>query len=147
MARVRLTKGDRRTIVDAICLKGVTGPWTRRRRRRQATRRSRATVTRATAAPHAGHGRAVVRRGSPTNRSSSCATSPAAGARWVLNAKYKRGLSGDEAREDRFQMCGYAIAFGAARASLVYPTGETGIPRSRVLLAGDVAGKPVTIDA
>src|SRR5687768_15529481 len=99
MARVRLTKGDRRTIVDAICLKGVTGPWTRRRRRRQATRRSRATVTRATVAPHAGDGAA--RRGSPTNRSSSCATSPAAGARWVLNAKYKRGFGGDEAREDR----------------------------------------------
>ena len=41
--------------------------------------------------------------------------------RWVLDAKYKRAF-GVESREDRFQMCAYAVAFNADRATLVYPT-------------------------
>jgi 5-methylcytosine-specific restriction endonuclease McrBC regulatory subunit McrC len=40
--------------------------------------------------------------------------------RWVLDAKYKCSY-GNESRNDRFQMCAYILAFGATRATLVYP--------------------------
>ena len=66
--------------------------------------------------------------------------------RWVLDAKYKRGY-GDEERNDRFQMTAYAMAFGAGRATLVYPTAETHRPRWRLLLAGQIGGQPTTIDS
>ena len=66
--------------------------------------------------------------------------------RWVLDAKYKRGY-GDEERNDRFQMTAYAMAFGAGRATLVYPTAETERPRWRLLLAGQIGGQPTTIDS
>ena len=66
--------------------------------------------------------------------------------RWVLDAKYKRGY-GDEERNDRFQMTAYAMAFGAGRATLVYPTAESQRPRWRLLLAGQIGGQPTTIDS
>jgi hypothetical protein len=66
--------------------------------------------------------------------------------RWVLDAKYKRGY-GDEERNDRFQMTAYAMAFNARRATLVYPTAMAPRPRWRLLLAGEIAGQPTTIDS
>ena len=70
----------------------------------------------------------------------------AAGVRWVLDAKYKRGY-GDEHREDRFQACTYAVAFEAERGALVYPTAEGPAGRSRLLLSGHVNAKPVRIES
>ena len=70
----------------------------------------------------------------------------AGGRSWVLDAKYKRGY-GDEERTDRFQMTAYAMAFGARRATLVYPTAETERARWRLLLAGQIGGQPTTIDS
>lgn len=67
------------------------------------------------------------------------------GARWVLDAKYKREF-GDENRVDRFQMCAYAIAFDAGRASLVYPMAE-GPSSYRKLLSTVVSGRIVRIDS
>jgi 5-methylcytosine-specific restriction endonuclease McrBC regulatory subunit McrC len=67
------------------------------------------------------------------------------GARWVLDAKYKREF-GDENRVDRFQMCAYAVAFDAETASLVYPTAE-GPGSFRTLLSTVVNGKIVRIDS
>jgi hypothetical protein len=70
-----------------------------------------------------------------------------AGARWVLDAKYKRDY-GDEARDDRFQVTAYATAFDAQRGSLVYPTAEGETARRRVLLkTGSVGARPVTVDS
>ena len=68
------------------------------------------------------------------------------GSRWVLDAKYKPDFGGDEDRHDRFQVTAYAMAFDAGRGSLVYPTGERSA-RSRLLLAGHVGGRRVTIDS
>jgi 5-methylcytosine-specific restriction endonuclease McrBC regulatory subunit McrC len=56
----------------------------------------------------------------------------------VLDAKYKRAY-GRESREDRFQMAGYAMAFGALAAVLVYPTAEAEA-RSRALLRSAMPG-------
>jgi 5-methylcytosine-specific restriction endonuclease McrBC regulatory subunit McrC len=67
--------------------------------------------------------------------------------RWVLDAKYKRAFA-NESRGDRFQMCAYAVAFDADRASLVYPTaaGETPV-RVRPLLTATVGSKMILIDS
>jgi 5-methylcytosine-specific restriction endonuclease McrBC regulatory subunit McrC len=67
--------------------------------------------------------------------------------RWVLDAKYKRAY-GNESRTDRFQMCAYAVSFGADRASLVYPTAENVTLISvRPLLTARVGGKTILIDS
>jgi hypothetical protein len=69
-----------------------------------------------------------------------------AGSRWVFDAKYKLGY-GSEARADRFQMCAYALAFGADRVSLVHPSGGGSRAERRVLLRTTVGGKCITIDS
>jgi 5-methylcytosine-specific restriction endonuclease McrBC regulatory subunit McrC len=69
-----------------------------------------------------------------------------AGARWVLDAKYKRGY-GEEDRDDRFQACAYAVAFEAGRGALVYPSAEGQAGRSRLLLSGHVGERRVTIES
>jgi 5-methylcytosine-specific restriction endonuclease McrBC regulatory subunit McrC len=67
--------------------------------------------------------------------------------RWVLDAKYKRAF-GNESRNDRFQMCAYAVAFDAGRVSLVYPTAQAVAPISmRLLLRATVGGKSLLIDS
>lgn len=66
--------------------------------------------------------------------------------RWVLDAKYKRDF-GNEDRADRFQTAAYTVAFDAGRGSLVYPTAAGPAADRRVLLSGQVRGKPVTIDS
>ena len=66
--------------------------------------------------------------------------------RWVLDAKYKRAY-GCESREDRFQMCAYAVAFNADRATLVYPTASHGKSATRTLLATSIGTKNVIIDS
>ena len=68
------------------------------------------------------------------------------GARWVLDAKYKREF-GDESRIDRFQMCAYAVAFDADRVSLVYPTSMDTRIALRDLLSTTVGGKSLRIDS
>ncbi len=68
-----------------------------------------------------------------------------AGQRWVLDAKYKRDF-GEESRTDRFQVCAYALAFDADRASLVYPTASPTVPVRR-LLSTTVFGKRIEIDS
>jgi hypothetical protein len=69
------------------------------------------------------------------------------GRRWVLDVKYKRDY-GAEDRNDRFQASAYAMAFGADRGSLVYPTAEGGAARWRVLLSSRVGrGRRVIIDS
>ncbi len=65
--------------------------------------------------------------------------------RWVLDAKYKREFA-DESREDRFQMCAYALAFDADRVTLVYPS-ATAEDASRELLRANVGGKSLVIDS
>ena len=65
--------------------------------------------------------------------------------RWVLDAKYKCEF-GDESRNDRFQMCAYAVAFDANRVSLVYPTATTRIAPRR-LLCTIIGGKKLSIDS
>jgi hypothetical protein len=67
------------------------------------------------------------------------------GARWVLDAKYKREF-GDESRLDRFQMCAYAVAFDADRVSLVYPTATRAVA-ARNLLSTTFGGKRLRIDS
>ena len=62
------------------------------------------------------------------------------GRRWVLDAKYKRDY-GREDRHDRYQATAYAMAFGAERGSLVYPTAEGTHARWRVLLNSRVGRK------
>ncbi len=69
-----------------------------------------------------------------------------AGFRWVLDAKYKREF-GDESRNDRFQMCAYAVAFDADRVSLVYPTADDASSLPRKLLSVDFGCKPLSIDS
>ena len=69
-----------------------------------------------------------------------------AGARWLLDAKYKCEF-GDESRVDRFQMFAYAVGFDADRVSLVYPTATAHSAGPRVLLSTSVGGKPLTIDS
>ena len=70
-----------------------------------------------------------------------------AARRWVLDAKYKRDY-GLEDRNDRFQATAYAMAFGAERASLVYPTAQGATPRFRTLLRTRVAKRRhVSIDS
>jgi hypothetical protein len=69
-----------------------------------------------------------------------------ANCRWAIDAKYKLGF-GDESREDRFQMCAYAVGFSAERATLAYPTGKDALAHSRLLLNADVLGYPVRVDS
>lgn len=66
--------------------------------------------------------------------------------RWILDAKYKRGF-GNEDRNDRFQMCAYALGFGAKRATLVYPFANDDQPTLRTLLSTTYGSAPVNIDA
>ncbi len=68
------------------------------------------------------------------------------GARWVLDAKYKREFA-DESRIDRFQMCAYAVAFDADRVSLVYPTSMDTRIAHRDLLSTTVGGRSLRIDS
>ena len=65
--------------------------------------------------------------------------------RWVLDAKYKSEF-GHESRNDRFQICTYALAFDADRASLIYPDGGDG-GSVRELLTGTFGGRAVRIDS
>jgi len=67
------------------------------------------------------------------------------GARWVLDAKYKREF-GNESRVDRFQMCAYATAFDAGRVSLVYPLADQ-LDSARNLLIATMGGKHIHIDS
>jgi 5-methylcytosine-specific restriction endonuclease McrBC regulatory subunit McrC len=66
--------------------------------------------------------------------------------RWVLDAKYKCGY-GDESRNDRFQMCAYILAFGATRATLVYPVASTSLETRRKLLSISSLGQQVVVDS
>ena len=66
--------------------------------------------------------------------------------RWVLDAKYKRSY-GNEDRNDRFQMCAYALRFGADRATLVYPFANHEHPSRRTLMSTSYGNAPVIIDA
>ncbi len=66
--------------------------------------------------------------------------------RWVLDAKYKRDF-GDESRNDRFQMCAYAIGFHASRATLVYPLQMAQANNTRTLLRTKVGGSNVLVDS
>jgi len=66
--------------------------------------------------------------------------------RWVLDAKYKCEF-GDESRNDRFQMCAYAIGFNAARATLVYPTADQQGFDTRLLLRTTYGSQPVRVDS
>jgi 5-methylcytosine-specific restriction endonuclease McrBC regulatory subunit McrC len=68
------------------------------------------------------------------------------GARWVLDAKYKRSF-GAESRADRFQLCAYAVAFNADRGTLVYPTARGNEYHARRLLATTIGAKEVVIDS
>jgi hypothetical protein len=67
-------------------------------------------------------------------------------ARWVLDAKYKRSF-GVESRADRFQMCAYAVAFGADRGTLVYPTARGDEYRTRRLLTTTIGAKEIVINS
>jgi 5-methylcytosine-specific restriction endonuclease McrBC regulatory subunit McrC len=66
------------------------------------------------------------------------------GKRWVLDAKYKRDF-GNESRNDRFQMCAYAMGFCATQATLVYPSQESSSEDQRSLLAVALGGTQVRI--
>ncbi len=66
--------------------------------------------------------------------------------RWVLDAKYKSSY-GNESRADRFQMCAYVLAFGARRATLVYPVASDTIPDRRLILKTAVGGDFVVVDS
>ena len=66
--------------------------------------------------------------------------------RWVLDAKYKRDF-GNESRNDRFQMCAYALGFEADRATLVYPYAHNGPANPRRLLFAQYGSKLVQINA
>jgi 5-methylcytosine-specific restriction endonuclease McrBC regulatory subunit McrC len=68
------------------------------------------------------------------------------GERWVLDAKYKRDFA-NEGRNDRFQMCAYAIGFRAARGTLVYPFQGRHPETYRRLLSEDLGGWGVLIDS
>lgn len=66
--------------------------------------------------------------------------------RWVLDAKYKRDF-GSEGRNDRFQMCAYAIGFRANRATLVYPSQGSSNAGQRSLLGVDIGGIHLRVDS
>jgi len=66
--------------------------------------------------------------------------------RWVLDAKYKREF-GNEGRNDRFQMCAYAIGFDASRVSLVYPTATANNDWCRNILTTTVGERLLRIDS
>lgn len=66
--------------------------------------------------------------------------------RWVLDAKYKRDF-GNESRNDRFQMCAYAIGFQASRATLVYPDQCSQVTAHRQLLRDEFGERRMSIDA
>jgi 5-methylcytosine-specific restriction endonuclease McrBC regulatory subunit McrC len=66
--------------------------------------------------------------------------------RWVLDAKYKC-VFGNESRNDRFQMCAYAMGFRARRATLAYPSQESSNLDQRELLSVDIGGTHVRIDS
>ncbi len=66
--------------------------------------------------------------------------------RWVLDAKYKRDFA-NEGRNDRFQMCAYALGFRAARATLVYPFQGRHPETYRRLLSEDLGGWGILIDS
>ncbi len=66
--------------------------------------------------------------------------------RWVLDAKYKRDFA-NEGRNDRFQMCAYALGFRATRATLVYPFQGKHPGIYRRLLSEDVGGRGILIDS
>ena len=68
------------------------------------------------------------------------------GIHWILDTKYKRDF-GAESRTDRFQMCAYALGFGAQRATLVYPTGLGTSVNARVLLDAKIGECNVRIDS
>jgi hypothetical protein len=86
-----------------------------------------------------------VGRDDPKRRLMADVIAERAGARWVLDAKYKREY-GDESRMDRFQMCAYAVAFDADRVSMVYPTASsTGLVRD--LLHATIGNRTLCIDS
>jgi hypothetical protein len=66
--------------------------------------------------------------------------------RWVLDAKYKCDF-GNESRNDRFQMCAYAMGFRASRATLVYPSQESSNFDQRELLSVDIGETHVRIES
>ncbi len=66
--------------------------------------------------------------------------------RWVLDAKYKCDF-GNEGRNDRFQMCAYAIGFRASRATLVYPDANSTGFNHRTLLSEVMGTSRVLIDS
>jgi 5-methylcytosine-specific restriction endonuclease McrBC regulatory subunit McrC len=66
--------------------------------------------------------------------------------RWILDAKYKRSF-GDESRNDRFQMCGYILGFGANRATLVYPVASDDVKPCRMLLSTQLEDTPIKVDS
>jgi 5-methylcytosine-specific restriction endonuclease McrBC regulatory subunit McrC len=66
--------------------------------------------------------------------------------RWILDAKYKRSF-GNESRNDRFQMCGYILGFGANRATLVYPTASAAVTPHRELLSTVFGNRSLEIDS
>lgn len=66
--------------------------------------------------------------------------------RWVLDAKYKLGF-GAESRNDRFQMCAYALGFSAVRTTLVYPFSPDHLASPRILLDRTYGNHSFTIDA
>ena len=66
--------------------------------------------------------------------------------RWVLDAKYKSSY-GNESRADRFQMCAYVLAFGARRATLIYPVVSGTLPDRRIILTTIVGGEAVIVDS
>ena len=84
-------------------------------------------------------------RNDPTRWLSADVMSENEGRRWVLDAKYKQAF-GNESREDRFQMCAYAVAFDADLVSLVYPIANSGFDR-RILLNTFFGLKQITIDS
>ncbi len=66
--------------------------------------------------------------------------------RWVLDAKYKRDF-GSESRNDRFQMCTYALGFHAGRATLIYPFADDWSINSRQLLFSQYGSQSLIVDA
>lgn len=67
------------------------------------------------------------------------------GKRWALDTKYKTHF-GHEHRNDRFQMCAYALAFNASKATLIYPTAQT-VGQHRTLLHTTVGNVDITVDS
>jgi len=65
---------------------------------------------------------------------------------WVMDAKYKLGF-GNESREDRFQICTYALAFDASRASLLYPSAQGESVTLQCLLNASVGHRRVRIES